>query len=318
MALPALFLERLRRIVPEDRFEAALRGMTAPRATSFRVNPLRADAATVEQGLEAAQIPFHRVAWMEGAYWVEPAWREPLMALPAYADRSIYVQNLSSMLPPLALAPRPGERVLDLAAAPGSKTLQIAGMMRDGELAAVEAVKNRFMRLKRNLSDHGAEWVRTFLQDGTRVWKYRPEYFDRVLLDAPCSSEGRFQVDEPESFAYWSERKIGEMERKQRQLLFSAIQCLRPGGTLVYSTCSLAPEENEAVIDRMLRRFGDALAIEALPFETEEMIQPLPAWGKRAYHPAVAAGRRIVPTERTEGFYLCVIRKRDSTIRFKE
>ncbi|MEZ4699916.1 MAG: RsmB/NOP family class I SAM-dependent RNA methyltransferase [Rhodothermales bacterium] len=318
MALPSTFLERLRRILPEDRFEAALHGMTAPRATSFRVNPLRADAARVDQALDAAQIPFHRVDWLDGAGWIEPAWREALMALPAYADRWIYVQNLSSMLPPIALAPRPGERVLDLAAAPGSKTLQIAGMMRDGELAAVEAVKHRFMRLKRNLSEHGAEWVRTFLQDGTRVWKYRPEYFDRVLLDAPCSSEGRFHVDDPESFAYWSERKIAEMERKQRQLLFSAIQCLRPGGILVYSTCSLAPEENEAVVDRMLRRFGDALTTEALPFETPEMTEPLPAWGKRTFDPAVAAGRRVVPTERTEGFYLCVIRKRESTMGTKD
>lgn len=315
MPIPALFLDRLRRIVPAARLDAVLEGMAMPRETSFRVNPLRAEAPAVRTAIEEASIPVHPVPWMADAFRVEPAWREALLALPAYAERWFYVQNLSSMLPPLALAPRPGERVLDLAAAPGSKTLQLAAMMKgDGELAAVEPVKPRFMRLKRNLSENGAPWVRTYLQDGTRVWKHRPEYFDRVLLDAPCSSEGRFHEDDPESYAYWSERKISEMERKQRQLLFSAIQCLRPGGLLVYSTCSLAPEENEAVIDRMLRRFDDALTLEPITPVIDEMTEPLAGWNKRTFHPAIAAARRVLPTVRTEGFFLCAIRKTRSTV----
>jgi 16S rRNA (cytosine1407-C5)-methyltransferase len=314
MPLPPRFLERLSEIFPEPDAGRALIGMTTPRATSFRVNPFRADAPAVRSALDAAGIPFQPVPEVPDAFWVEPAWRPALLASPVYTDRWIYVQNVASMLPPLVLGARPGDNVLDLAAAPGSKTLQLAAALAgEGELVAVEAVKGRLMRLKRNLADYGASGVRCYLQDGIRAWRHRPEYFDRVLLDAPCSSEGRFQADEPETYAYWSERKIAEMERKQRQLLYSAIQCLRPGGLLVYSTCALAPEENEAVIDRMLRRFGDALSVVPPTMVIDGLIPPLAAWKKRRFQPGVAGARRLLPTSLTEGFFLCAIKKNRST-----
>src|SRR5690625_7249313 len=95
--------------------------------------------------------------------------------------------------------------------------------------------------------------VRTFLRNGMTVWRCRPDHFDRVLLDAPCSSEGRFHTRRPETFAYWSPRKVKEMARKQRKLLSSAVKSLRPGGILVYSTCSYAPEENELALTDILK-----------------------------------------------------------------
>jgi 16S rRNA (cytosine1407-C5)-methyltransferase len=109
------------------------------------------------------------------------------------------------MLAPLALAPRPGETVLDLAAAPGGKTLQLAALMQNsGRLSAVEAVKGRFFRLRANLERGGVTNARTFLMDGRAVGRKCPEMFDRVLLDAPCSSEARFSRLDPRSWAHWS------------------------------------------------------------------------------------------------------------------
>ncbi len=226
----------------------------------------------------------------------------------------MYVQNLASMVPPLALAPEPGERILDLAAAPGSKTLQMAALMGNtGEIAAVEVVRDRFFRLHANAKAAGATSVRTFLQDGTRVDRYRPEHFDRVLLDAPCSTEGRFRADDAETTRYWSERKVREMQHKQERLLVSAVGALREGGVLVYSTCSLAPEENEAVLDRVLTHFEGALEAEPLPVAVPEFMPALDAWEGTAFTHALPEARRLLPDGTFEAFFVARFRKVAST-----
>ncbi len=320
-ALPEAFLERLRRIVPPDRYAAVLRTFSAPQATGFRVNTLLAAPEALARELAAEGLRLHPVAWHAEAFWVAPEQRAALLASAACAGQRLYVQNLSSMIPPLVLGARPGERVLDLCAAPGSKTLQLACQMQNrGELAAVEVVRSRFFKLRDNLAAQGALGdardgaVRTFLQDGTKVWRYRPEHFDRVLLDAPCSTEGRFRVDEPATYAYWSLRKIREMARKQRRLLFSAVQSLRPGGVLVYSTCSFAPEENEAVLDKALRTFGEALRLEPIDLDLDNLLPPLSAWEGKAFRHDLSPARRLLPTETMEGFFVATIRKVERTV----
>ena len=135
-ALPDAFVERLRAVVPADRFEAVMAAFGRPRATGFRVNTLRATSEAVVRSLEGEGVALHDVPWKPDAFWVAPEARAALLASEAYRAQEIYVQNLASMVPPLALAPRPGERVLDLAAAPGSKTLQIVCMMQAGMMEA--------------------------------------------------------------------------------------------------------------------------------------------------------------------------------------
>ncbi len=316
LPFPEPFLERLAAIVPPERYDAVLDAFLTPRAVGFRVNTLRAEPAVVAERLRAAGLTLHGVPWKADAFRVPAHEREALLASEPYARGWIYVQNLASMVPVEALAPEPGERVLDLAAAPGSKTLQIACRMRNtGEVATVEAVKSRFFRLRANLQAQGATCVRTFLRDGATVWRHRPEHFDRVLLDAPCSSEGRFHTSDPESYAYWSPRKIKEMTRKQRRLLFSAVQCLRPGGVLVYATCSLAPEENEAAVSRLLKTFGEALRVEPLGLPIDELQPPLEAWHGKRFDARLAPARRLLPSPLMEGFFVCKIRKLESTLR---
>ncbi len=215
------------------------------------------------------------------------------------------------MLPPLILAPRPGEKILDLCAAPGSKTLQMAAMMdNEGWISAVEAVKDRFFRMKANIEKNGATIVHTYHRDGIKVWRYVPEEFDRVLLDAPCSSEGQFALAEANSYRYWSERKIAEMNRKQKKLLFSAFQCLKPGGTLVYSTCTMAPEENEGVIDWFVKKFAGKVDILDLPLSHDALRPGLISFRGKAYDEAVRRASRILPDRLMEGFFICLLRKR--------
>jgi 16S rRNA (cytosine1407-C5)-methyltransferase len=221
------------------------------------------------------------------------------------AEGKLYSQNLSSMIPPMVLGPRPGERVLDLCAAPGSKTTQMAAMMgNEGAITAVEAIRGRFFKLKTVCELMGAKMVRPVCMDGRR-FEAREGLFDRVLVDAPCSSEGMFDAADEETTQYWSERKIDEMSKKQRGLLLSASRLLKPGGTMVYSTCTFAPEENEGTVDWLLKKAAPGL--KCVPVDglgDLPRLAGLDRWEKRIYHPDVRNAVRILPGEDRIGFFI--------------
>jgi 16S rRNA (cytosine1407-C5)-methyltransferase len=219
--------------------------------------------------------------------------------------------NPSSTLAVEALAPQPGEEVLDLAAAPGGKSLMIADMMRDeGRLACVEPVKGRFFRLKDNLKRGRVNIAQLYLADGCAVGRKVPARFDRVMLDAPCSSEARVRLNEPDTWAHWSPRKVKETSRKQRKLLRSALESVKVGGRVVYSTCALSPEENEGTITDVLKRFEGE--VEVLP-HTLEGIPSLPGlteWEGEALDPRCEHALRVAPNGLYDAFFLCVLERR--------
>jgi NOL1/NOP2/sun family putative RNA methylase len=317
LGLPPLFVERLRRILPADRVDGCLDTFTLrPHAVTFRVNVLTATVDAVLEELADEGFEVATMVWPEEAYFVPGHQRSALTHCDACTQGRIYVQNPSSMIPPVILDPQPTDWILDLAAAPGGKTTHLAALMGNaGRISAVESVKGRFHRMRANLERCGVRNVSTYLKDGTKVYRQCPEQFDRVLLDAPCSSEGRFDVQDPASHAYWSLKKIREMNRKQRRLIYSAVRCLKPGGVLVYSTCTFAPEENEAVIDRVLEQFGSALEVEsiALPATAGNLSCGVTQWGKAEFDPRVEHGTRILPDGVMEGFFVAKLIKCEST-----
>ena len=320
MPLPAPFVERLEEIVPPGRFAAVLASFEAPVSTGFRVNTLLVPEEPTVEALRSESVPVEPVAGVPGAYAVPPEARAALLASRPYAEGHVYVQNVSSQLPPHALAARDGERVLDLCAAPGSKTGQLSALVgSDGEVTAGEKVRPRFYKLKANVYAQGATNVLPWMGNGAAYWRREPEAFDRVLVDAPCSTEGRFRTHDPETTAYWSPRKVKEMRSKQVKLLWAGIQALKPGGTLVYSTCTFSPEENEGVIEKALGTFGDAIEVvdAGLPTSGPVAAQSLPGlteWRGRVYPEAVANTRRVLPNGIFEGFFLARIAKRASTV----
>ncbi|WP_456433228.1 RsmB/NOP family class I SAM-dependent RNA methyltransferase, partial [Nitratifractor sp.] len=302
--LPQAFLDRLERIFPPNYHMQTLRSFSAPKRVAFRLNPLKAPPAATLDELHALGFAPEPVAEVAGAYTLPPEAKRPLTETEAFRDGRIYIQNPSSMLAPLALDPRPDERILDLAAAPGGKTLMMAAMMDNrGEIAAVEPVKERFFRLRRNLQNGNAAIVTTFRKDGRGVGRACGPRFDRVLLDAPCSSEAKFRADDPHSYAYWSPRKIKESRKLQKRLILSAWESLTPGGRMLYSTCSFAPEENEEVVDFLLGKAPDA---RILPIETTlpASLEGFTAWEGKTFASDLALTRRIVPDETYDGFYL--------------
>jgi 16S rRNA (cytosine1407-C5)-methyltransferase len=280
------------------------------KSTVFRVNPLKNSAEELQSELEKSGFTPIPLTWLPGAFVIPDEQRRSLTSSDAFYKGRLYIQNPSSMLAPLMLSPRPGETVLDLAAAPGGKTLMMAGMMKNrGRISAVEPVRDRFYRLRRNIEKSGATIIHTYMKDGRGVGTLCPLMFDRVLLDAPCSSEAKFSTLNPESFSYWSLRKIRESRKLQKRLILSAWASLKPGGTLLYSTCSFAPEENESVVDFLLRKKEDAMMI-PISLPLENYTEGIRSWEKRDFLPDLAFSRRIIPTSEMDGFFLALLRKK--------
>ncbi len=312
MALPELFLQRLQRIVPPERYEQCMRTFIEPPAVGARVNTLLTEREAVLEGLREAGLEPHLVPWYANAFWLPAHQRDALLGSEWVQSGRVYVQNLSSMVPPLVLASQPGEAVLDMCAAPGGKTLQMASAVRgEGQLVAVEAVRSRFYKLQENLRRHGAGFVQTLQAEGEWLWKRWKGRFDAVLLDAPCSSEGRFRADDVVTCRYWSLNKIADMVRKQKSLIYSAVQSLKPGGRLVYCTCTFAPEENEGIIAHALKKFGEAIEVLPISLDVEEMTPALDEWEGRRFPGGVRHARRILPSATMEAFFVCLIRKRE-------
>ncbi len=307
--LPEPFLERLQKILPAAFLETALQSFQTARPVTFRVNRIKGSIQTVCKALPAQTFELRPVPWYDQAFILTRGTLRELQNTAAYREGLIYVQELSSMVPVLLLAPQAGEAVLDLTAAPGSKTGQIAGCMQNqGRIVANDVSRARFFKMKANLEALGVRNVDYSVAKGENLGRKRAGEFDRVLLDAPCGGEGRFHLSDPESFAGWKTAKIKSLVPRQKMLFYSAWQALKPGGTLVYSTCTFAPEENEGILEWALEKFSD---LEILPAEVTfaNRMDGLAAWGKKTFHPAVQKSLRILPDGLMEGFFAAKIKK---------
>ena len=223
----------------------------------------------------------------------------------------IYVQDLSSMIPPLVLQPQPGEWVLDVSAAPGSKTTQMAAMMNnEGVLLANDVVMKRIQALITNLQRMGVVNTVVFKWFGEQFGNQYFEQFDKILLDPACSGLGTLHKN-PEVLSWWTPNHCIRLAGSQQKLLISAIKALKPGGVVTYSTCTLTPEENEEVVDFALRNFPVELEPIELPGITTR--PGLTRFRQKQYHPSLEQAIRIYPVENdSEGFFVARLRKVDS------
>ena len=303
--LPREFIESLSSTFPQPVAERILRGMGAPRRTTLRVNTIRSNAAELMAFFRGKAVKHHRVPWYPDAFVLSDSSERNAQEWEPYREGKIYLQSLSSMIPALVLEPRPGERILDVAAAPGSKTTQMAAMMENrGSIFANELDRVRSERLAYNVRLQGCGIVEIRVGRGERLGGEMPDSFDRVLLDVPCSGEGRFIVFEPATSRPWSPRVVAECVRLQKKLLASGVRAARPGGVLVYSTCTLNLEENEKLVQWALESFS--LVVEKVPVS----IPGSYAGMARGLDPGIAKALRIFPDQDREGFFVCRLRKK--------
>lgn len=269
--LPIDFINELNNDFTERNVDKILTGMSEERYTTFRVNYLKSNEVEVEDELVKNGVEFDKVRITEietkcetdsetyfnfNAYVIYNKNEKDLSKLKIYEDGKIYVQSISSMIPPIILRPEPGERVLDMAAAPGSKTTQMAAMMNnEGYILANEIDKFRCEKLKYNVEKQGASIVHIINKDGTQLFN-NVKSFDKILVDAPCSGEGRFIVSNKKTYEHWSLKMQKELVEIQKKLISNAINLCKINGTILYSTCALSLAENEKVIDWAINNFN--------------------------------------------------------------
>ena len=283
--LPEAFLERMKVQLGEE-YPEFLNSLERPRAVALRYNPLKGEAPTMDFAGE-------NVPWEPMGFYYDPEARPGLH--PYHEAGVYYLQEASAMAPVALLDPQPGERVLDLCAAPGGKTTQIAGrMMGEGFLLCNEINPKRAKILARNIERMGVANALVTNEHPEHLAERFPGFFDRVLVDAPCSGEGMFRKEEAAG-TDWSQETVEMRARRQAEILHSADAILKPGGRLVYSTCTFAPEEDEMAVAAFLESHPE--------FEPEVIEAP---W----FVPVENGGHRLWPHKLLgEGHFAAVLRK---------
>ena len=302
--LPNELLNSFYETFPESTVDKILYGISDEKYTTLRVNTLKYDIHSLMNFFKEINIKFERVNWYNDALVIKNAKEKDIQKLDIYKNGFIYLQNLSSMIPPLVLNPKEGEKILDVAAAPGSKTTQMAAMMKNrGYILANEVDHIRAERLRYNLELQGVNIVEVREGRGEQIGEEIKDYFDKVLLDVPCSGEGIITMDNPKSIRGWSLKEVERLSKLQKKLFESAYNALKPNGIMVYSTCTLNKKENEEVINWALRNFK--IKILDVDLKSNNFINAF----SEGLHKDIKKAIRVVPSKEFEGFFVCKMQK---------
>jgi NOL1/NOP2/sun family putative RNA methylase len=268
---------------------------------SVRTNTLKISVEQLEKKFKEKNYQFEKIPWCKEGFWIktEGNLSKSIEHILGY----FFIQNASSMIPPLVLEPKENEVILDLCASPGAKTTQLAAMMQNtGVIIANDITHKRLKALCGNLQRCGVVNTIVTKMFGEIFWKTNLK-FEKILLDVPCTATGSLN---PRVLQQTSLSSIKFLSKLQKRLLVSAEKCLEKDGVLVYSTCSLEPEENEENIDFAITKLG--LTTERIETNFPSM-EALIEWNGKKYNEAVANAVRILPSNKTEGFFVCKLRK---------
>lgn len=302
--LPLDFTQEIYNTFSSKIADKILTGMYEKRYTTLRVNTIKYNIEDLIAVLKKENIEFERVEWYENALIIKNVNERKLQELEIYKNGYIYIQSLSSMIPPLVLNPKRGDKVLDLTAAPGSKTTQMSAMMEnEGYILANELDTIRCQRLKYNVDMQGASIVEINNANGEIIGEKYPNTFDKILLDVPCSGEGRFEIEDEKTYKNWSTKQVEELSQIQKKLFNSAIKALKPGGEMVYSTCTLNTKENEEILNWGLKNFK--IRIEDIDLKLKNTTKGI----TKGFDNSLKKAVRVLPNKYQEGFFVAKIIK---------
>ena len=307
--LPTLFETLVREQYGPDDAKRIIDGCAHARLTTLRANTLRATREEVAAALNLMHVAWEPVDWYDDAFVLPYALTNELWDMPCYQAGAVYVQNLSSMIPALVVDPHPGEDILDACAAPGGKTTQMAALGgKQAHVTACEMHAPRAEKLEFNLKKLGATNVTVMRTDARRLDEFFR--FDRILVDAPCSGSGTLVANSVASRRF-TQVLIDKSRKSQRALLDKALTLLKPGGTLVYSTCSVLTCENEDIVNAALsaanrpskKSTSSAPHYEIAPIElaSADSLPLLPC--------TIEGALAVCPTELYEGFFVAKIKR---------
>ena len=276
-----------------------IEGYQTKRKTTLRINTIKSNIEEIKNELEKEKIEYEQVKWSKEALIIKNADEKSIQEMDVYKEGKIYLQSLSSMLPPIILEPKEGTDILDMAAAPGGKTTQIAALTNNkAHITACEKNKIRAERLKYNVDKQGATCVFIMPKDSRFIDDFFS--FNQILLDAPCSGSGTLYYNDANIEKYFTEQLIERSSKTQKTLLAKAIKLLKPGHEMVYSTCSILACENEDVVTSAIK--SGKIEIIPINFDGIEELPILPT--------KVPGTLCVKPTELYEGFFVAKIRKK--------
>lgn len=293
LPLPEAFTDRMQELLKEEEYAAFLSSFRQKRLYSLRLNPLKTERgkalamlqkAAAGQDVKSADGELKQVPWEPDGFYYSRDFRPG--RLPWHEAGMYYIQEASAMVPAVLCGAKPGERVLDLCAAPGGKSTKLAACLRgEGILVANEIHPERARVLSSNLERMGIRNALVTNEPPHRLASRFPLFFDRIVVDAPCSGEGMFRKEE-EALTHWSPENVRMCAERQSEIMEEAASMLRPGGRLVYSTCTFSPEENEGTIVRFLKAHPE---FSVVPIAGLPSIQP-DKWGFAAGRPEWVPG----------------------------
>ncbi|MFA6088798.1 MAG: RsmB/NOP family class I SAM-dependent RNA methyltransferase [Candidatus Woesearchaeota archaeon] len=296
------FIERFEKLTNIDEFKKY--SLTFLRRC-IRVNTLKCSVSDMKKILDKNGWKYEQIPWCKEGFYVNNPDRRDIGNITEHALGYFYVQEAASMIPPIVLNPNPGDIVLDMCAAPGSKSTQIASMIENkGLLVSNDSDASRINALILNLGRCGVTCSIVTNQTGER---FRGLMFDKILLDAPCSGIGTIRKS-LKTIRMWNPRMATKIAKTQKELILTAWEMLKPNGILVYSTCTLEPEENEGVIDYLIKNRDN---VEVLPIELDiKRSEPVMEFEGAIYDKQIKNVLRIWPQDNdTEGFFVAKIRK---------
>lgn len=302
MNLPRAFEEKMKHLLHEE-YEDYIRCFDEPRHFGLRVNT---NKISVEDFLKIAPWPLEPIPWIHNGFYYEGEHIQPAKH-PYYFAGLYYLQEPSAMTPANRLPVKPGERVLDICAAPGGKATELGAKLNgSGVLIANDISNSRAKGLLKNLELFGIGNMLVLSEEPGKLTEYFPEYFDKILIDAPCSGEGMFRKDKKMVKA-WEEHGPGFFSKIQKSIITQAASMLRPGGSLLYSTCTFDASENERIIEYLLSQYPEFELCRIEPYEGfTPGIPELSDSGNDSLSKTV----RIFPHKmRGEGHYLALVKK---------
>ena len=296
--IPEFLIEMLRKQYGEELSKKIIAGYEEKRKVTLRVNTIKTNSSNIEKVLEENNIKYKKVSWYSEGYIIENVKETEIENLDIYKNGEIYLQSLSSMLPPIILEPKENTDILDMTAAPGGKTTEIATLVvNKARITAIEMNKIRAQKLKYNIEKQGVTCVYIMEQDARKLNDFFS--FDNVLLDAPCSGSGTININDTKLEKTFTEQLIKKSKKSQNELLKKAIKVLKKGSEMVYSTCSILQEENENIIENVLKE--NKVEIVDIDFKGIEDIPKLPT--------RIKGTLCVAPTKEYEGFFVAKLKK---------
>lgn len=311
------FLEKIEKIYSWEDLEFCKKSFEIQkRKTSFRINLLKSSEKEIFEVLEKNNLKAKKIFFLKNCYILENWKEKDLWDLEIFKDWKIYLQSVSSQIPVDFLNLKPKDKILDITSAPGWKTSQAQAILKNSwEVLAVDNNQIRIDKLKFTLDRQWVKNVKILKTDATRILEKNLDltwYFDKIIADLPCSAEWKINFNSEKSFWYWSEEIVLKNAKLQKSILKNIVPMLKNWWELIYSTCTISPEENEDIVHFLLCNFPE-LELEKLNFDYENARDWLKSFWKKIFKKEISSSvKRILPSQESEWFFVAKLIKREN------